>query len=115
MPVSAEPGFVNRYSTPASFSVWRSSIPPVPVIVLRMVSLAVCVFLAPAAVVYARPHMLLILKLTLVPSLVLGATLAVRRWGPRIGGLLTGLPIVSGPALFFFAVEQGNAFAAVAS
>ena len=59
--------------------------------------------------------MLLILKLTLVPILVLGATLATRRWGPRIGGLLTGLPIVSGPALFFFAVEQGDAFAAEAS
>ena len=59
--------------------------------------------------------MLLILKLTLVPALILGATVATRRWGPRIGGLLTGLPIVSGPALFFFAVEQGDAFAAEAS
>lgn len=59
--------------------------------------------------------MLLILKLTLVPTLVLGATLATRRWGPRTGGLLTGFPIVSGPALFFFAVEQGDAFAAEAS
>src|SRR5262245_58004062 len=36
IPVSAEPGFVKRYSTPASFSVWSSSIPPVPVMVLRM-------------------------------------------------------------------------------
>src|SRR5712664_3538347 len=36
MPVSAEPGLVKRYSTPASFRVWRSSIPPVPVMVLRM-------------------------------------------------------------------------------
>jgi hypothetical protein len=31
---------VKRYSTPASLSVWRSSMPPVPVIVLRMVRLA---------------------------------------------------------------------------
>src|SRR6266446_546296 len=38
IPVSADPGFVKRYSTPASFRVWRSSIPPVPVMVLRMVS-----------------------------------------------------------------------------
>ena len=59
--------------------------------------------------------MLLALKLTLVPALVVSVTLAARRWGPRIGGLLTGLPIVSGPALFFFAVEQGNAFAAEAA
>ena len=42
-------------------------------------------------------------------------SLATRRWGPKIGGLLTGLPIVSGPALFFFAMEQGNAFAAEAA
>src|SRR5919108_5039111 len=59
--------------------------------------------------------MLLLLKLTLVPALVVSVTLATRRWGPRIGGLLTGFPIVSGPALFFFAVEQGNAFAAEAA
>jgi len=59
--------------------------------------------------------MLLILKLTLVPMLVVLVTLATRRWGPRIGGLLAGLPIVTGPALFFFAIEQGNAFAAEAS
>src|SRR2546426_2323951 len=36
IPVSAEPGFVKRYSTPASFRVWMSSMPPVPVMVLRM-------------------------------------------------------------------------------
>jgi hypothetical protein len=30
---------VKRYSTPASLSVWRSSMPPVPVMVLRMVGL----------------------------------------------------------------------------
>ena len=59
--------------------------------------------------------MLLVLKLTLVPCLVLLASLATRRWGATIGGLLTGLPIVSAPALFFFAVEQGDAFAAEAS
>jgi hypothetical protein len=59
--------------------------------------------------------MLLILKLTFVPALVLSVSLATRRWGPRIGGLLTGLPIVSGPALLFFAIEQGDAFAAEAS
>lgn len=59
--------------------------------------------------------MLLILKLTLVPMLVVSVSLAGRRWGPRVGGLLTAVPIVSGPALFFFAVEQGDAFAAEAA
>jgi hypothetical protein len=59
--------------------------------------------------------MLLLLKLTLVPALVLSVSLAARRWGPTIAGLLTGLPIVTAPALFFFAVEQGDAFAAEAA
>src|SRR5438128_1835323 len=40
MPVSADPGFVKRYSTPASFRVWISNIPPVPVMVLRMALLS---------------------------------------------------------------------------
>ena len=59
--------------------------------------------------------MLLILKLTLVPLLVVCATLATRRWGPRIGGLVTAFPITSGPALMFFALEQGDRFAAEAA
>jgi hypothetical protein len=59
--------------------------------------------------------MLLALKLTLVPALVLSISLAARRWGPRLAGLLTGLPVVSGPALFFFGVEQGPAFASEAA
>jgi hypothetical protein len=59
--------------------------------------------------------MLLTVKLVLVPSLVVGVTLAVRRWGPRVGGWLTAMPIVSGPALFFLALEQGDAFAAEAA
>jgi hypothetical protein len=32
-----------------------------------------------------------------------------------MAGLLTGLPIVSGPALFFFAAEQGDVFASEAA
>ena len=50
-----------------------------------------------------------------MPALVLSVSLAARWWGPRIAGLLTSLPIVSGPALFFLAVEQGDAFAAEAA
>jgi len=58
---------------------------------------------------------LLLLKIVLVPVLIGGVTLAARRWGPRIGGLLTGLPVVAGPTLCFYAVEQGDAFAASAA
>ncbi|HET7343732.1 MAG TPA: hypothetical protein VFL90_19870 [Methylomirabilota bacterium] len=59
--------------------------------------------------------MLLVLKLVLVPALVAGATLGARRWGPRIGGWLTALPLVAGPTLFFLAMEQGHVFAARAA
>src|SRR5262245_3673272 len=59
--------------------------------------------------------MLLTLKLLLVPALIAAVTLASRRWGPRIGGWLTGMPLVAGPTLFFIAVEQGDAFAAQAA
>lgn len=59
--------------------------------------------------------MLLVLKLLLVPGLIAGVSLAGRRWGPRIAGLLTGLPLVAGPVLLFLALEQGPAFAARAA
>ncbi len=42
-------------------------------------------------------------------------SLAVRRFGPRVGGLLGGLPVVAGPILFIYALEQGEVFAAQAA
>ncbi len=59
--------------------------------------------------------MVFALKLVLVPALVAAMSLAARRWGPRRAGLLTALPIVTGPALLFFAIEQGAVFAAEAA
>ena len=59
--------------------------------------------------------MLLLLKLFLAPVLIAIVTLGTRRWGPRVGGWLTGLPTVAGPTLCFYAFEQGPAFAARAS
>ena len=59
--------------------------------------------------------MLLVLKLLLVPSLVAAATLAGQRWGPRVGGWFTALPIVGGPVLCFYAIEQGETFASGAA
>ena len=58
---------------------------------------------------------MLLLKLLVVPGLVAAVTLAVRRWGPAVGGWLAGLPIVAGPVLVFYALEQGDAFAARAA
>jgi hypothetical protein len=59
--------------------------------------------------------LLLLLRLTLVPILVAAVTLASRRWGPRVGGFVTALPAVAGPTLGFYAVQQGNLFAADAA
>jgi uncharacterized membrane protein (GlpM family) len=59
--------------------------------------------------------MLLILKLLVAPGLVAAVTLAVRRWGPGIGGWLSGMPVVAGPVLIFIAIEQGAAFGAQAA
>lgn len=39
------------------------------------------------------------LKALLVPSLILGISLAGRRWGPRTAGALVGLPLTSGPVV----------------
>ena len=46
--------------------------------------------------------MVLILKLILAPLLVAAATLTTRRWGARIGGLLMGLPLTTGPIFVFW-------------
>lgn len=56
----------------------------------------------------------LLLKLTLTPLLIGGASLAARRWGPSIGGWIVSLPLTSGPILFFLALDHGTAFAAAA-
>lgn len=55
------------------------------------------------------------LKLFLAPLLVVGATLAGRRWGPRLAGILVALPIVAGPILFISYAQHGAAFAAAAA
>lgn len=54
---------------------------------------------------------LLLLKLVLSPLLLWMASLAVRRWGAAVGGLLVGLPLTSGPVSIFLALERGPDFA----
>ncbi len=58
---------------------------------------------------------LLVAKLVAVPVLVLAASLVARRWGPRGGGFIIGLPLTSGPVLVFLALEQGASFASQAA
>jgi hypothetical protein len=54
-------------------------------------------------------------KLLLAPSFVMAASLAARRFGAKVGGLLGGLPVVAGPILLVFALSHGRAFAAQAA
>jgi len=57
----------------------------------------------------------LLVKLTLAPSFVVGASLVARRFGPRVGGLVAGLPVVAGPIVFSYALAHGKSFAAAAA
>ena len=59
--------------------------------------------------------MLFWLKLFLTPTLIGLVTLAVRRWGASVGGLLSGLPVVAGPISLFLALGNGIDFAANAA
>ena len=54
----------------------------------------------------------LVLKLVLTPSVMVGATLAGRRWGGAVSGWLIGLPLTSGPLVFYLALDHGRRFAA---
>jgi hypothetical protein len=58
---------------------------------------------------------LLAVKLLLAPSFVVGASLAARRLGSRVGGLIAGLPVVAGPILLVYALAHGPSFAAGAA
>jgi hypothetical protein len=54
--------------------------------------------------------LLLALKLLLVPALLGAISLAGRRWGPGMAGWLAGFPSLTGPILFFLAIERGSEF-----
>ncbi|MEC5343504.1 hypothetical protein ABRZ24_12965 [Brenneria populi] len=54
---------------------------------------------------------ILAVKLIVTPALMLVVSLAVRKWGSFVGGLLSGMPLTSGPVALFLAIEQGPQFA----
>lgn len=58
---------------------------------------------------------LLFFKLVFTPVLMLLSTLASRKWGEAVGGMLVGLPLTSGPISLFLALEHGREFAASAT
>src|SRR4051812_41954368 len=55
------------------------------------------------------------MKLTLAPALVAATTLAARRWGALVGGVVGGFPAVVGPILVAIDAQHGDAFAARAA
>ena len=57
----------------------------------------------------------LAIKLVSVPVFILIISMVARKWGPSVGGVVLGLPLTSGPVLFFLAFEQGTSFAAASA
>ena len=55
---------------------------------------------------------ILALKLILVPIIIGSASMAGRRWGPSVSGWIVGLPLTSGPVVFFVALSHDSTFAA---
>jgi hypothetical protein len=59
--------------------------------------------------------LILALKLLITPLFIAAVSLAGRRWGPGVSGLLTGLPLTSGPVSLLLALQYGPTFAAHAA
>jgi hypothetical protein len=58
---------------------------------------------------------LLATKLLLAPLCVVAVSLAGRRWGMAVAGVLGGLPVVAGPILLVFTLLHGRSFGADAA
>lgn len=54
---------------------------------------------------------ILILKLLLTPIIIGVTTLVGRKWGAAMSGWLVGLPLTSGPVVFFIALSHDRVFA----
>jgi hypothetical protein len=58
---------------------------------------------------------ILVLKLVMAPVIIGSASLAGRKWGPAVSGWIVGLPLTSGPVIFFLAISHDAGFAAKAA
>jgi len=58
---------------------------------------------------------LVLAKVLISPLLLAGATFAVQKWGALVGGLMLGLPLVSGPMSILLFAQYGSRFAAHAA
>jgi hypothetical protein len=59
--------------------------------------------------------MILAFKLLVTPFFIASVSLAGRRWGPGVSGLLMGLPLTSGPISLILALQYGPEFASQAA
>ncbi len=50
------------------------------------------------------------IKIIMMPIVIALVSLAARRWGNTIGGLIAGMPWVGGAILYFIGLEQGQDF-----
>lgn len=50
-------------------------------------------------------------KILAMPTVIALVTMASRKWGNVVGGVIAGMPWVGGAILFFIALEQGAVFA----
>lgn len=57
---------------------------------------------------------LFVFKIAVPPVLVAAMSLIARRFGATVGGLIMGLPWMTGPVLYFLALGKGDAFAVAA-
>lgn len=51
------------------------------------------------------------IKLIMMPIVIGGVTLASKKWGNLVGGMIASLPWIAGPIMLFFTLEQGVDFA----
>jgi hypothetical protein len=58
---------------------------------------------------------ILALKLILAPIIIGSASFAGRKWGPAVSGWIVGMPLTSGPVIFFVALSHETTFAANAA
>lgn len=56
-----------------------------------------------------------LLKIAVPALLVAAMSLAARRWGATVAGLIMGLPWMTGPVLFFLGLDKGTDFAIAAT
>jgi hypothetical protein len=54
---------------------------------------------------------ILVLKLIMAPVIIGSASLAGRKWGPAVSGWIVGMPLTSGPVVFFLALSHDVTFA----